>query len=116
MEVVWIVLALVFSGTFAAAAFARRRGIAARSRLDLVAGGVDAVMVLAVAHEMAPWADVSTLLWLMPLTLLAAGTSGTLLAWSRLPAVRSDRSIGWSIAAGLIRLSVLASAGVLVFG
>ncbi|GAB2449868.1 hypothetical protein HD599_002126 [Conyzicola lurida] len=115
MEFVWIFLTLAFTGMFAASAFSTGKVFAAKSRLDLVFGGLDAVVVLAVAREVAPWGTVSPLLWLLPVAIVAVGTAGSVFAWPMLAALREDRP-GWrTLVFGAVHLAVLVTITVVVY-
>jgi hypothetical protein len=108
------ILALAFTAAFAAAGLSRRKGFAARSRLDLVLSGVDAVAVLVFARALLPWSTLSPWLWLVPAALLAAGVAGCVLRWHELPAIRPDRP-AWTAVVVAVASVAVAVAMILFF-
>ncbi|WP_165069642.1 hypothetical protein [Marisediminicola senii] len=115
MEYITGILAVFFSGLFALSA--TRRGAAfARSRVELVGTGLDAVAILVVARALMPWSDVSPLLWLVPVAIAAIGVFLAVLRWSALPNLRPGRPAVRSIAYGVAHAIVLLAVLVLFLG
>ena len=115
MEFIWVFLTLAFTGLFAASAFSTGKVFGAKSRLDLVVAALDAVVVLAVAREMAPWGTVSPLLWFVPVAIVAAGAAGSVRAWEWLPNLRPDKPARRTIVFGIVHLAVLVAILVVVY-
>ena len=107
------VIVLVFTALFPIAAFARGKW-GARSRVDLIGGGVDALVVLLIGRFILPWDLLTPWAWFIPVGIVAAGAAGLVLRWRSLPAWRPDRPRWRGIAVLVVRLVVLAAVLVLL--
>jgi len=116
MEFITGFLALAFTGLFAAGSLTTGRTFAAKSRVDLVLGAADAVVVLLGAHLLMPWGTVSPWLWLVPVAIFAAGAAGAVLRWRDLPAVRGDKSARRTWVWAAVHVGVLAGIVFVVAG
>lgn len=111
IEVFVGLVVLVMSGSFLLSAASRGWG-RARSRVELIGGLADSVVVLVLGNLLLPWGALSPWLWLMPVGLVAAGAVLAVLRWSSLPLWRPDRPrwpaiVGLAIRAVLLVLVVL---------
>jgi hypothetical protein len=86
-----------------------------KSRLELVTGAMDAVLVLVIVHRLAPWAGLSNLLWLVPLGLGVAAVVGAAYWWPVLPTTRPDHQRRQWITAGIHAGVVAVLLGILLW-
>ena len=100
-------LALAFALVFLAAGATRWKGFGASSRLELVVAALTAVAGLAVARALMPWGEVSSLLWLVPVAITAAGVAAAVWIWPFLPALRPDKPARRTVVFGSVNTAVL---------
>lgn len=91
IALVWLVIAIVSTGAFAASG-SRLPIVAAKSRVSLALAGLDAAVALCALHVFGPWTQISPLWWLVPVTIGAAGVGFAIMRWPSVPTLRSDRS------------------------
>ena len=84
------VVVLLFTALFPLAAFARGKW-GATSRVDLIGGGFDALVVLIIGRFLVPWSVFTEWAWFIPVGIVAAGAVGLVLRWQSLPMWRPDR-------------------------
>ena len=116
MEFITGFLALAFAAIFALSAVNRGKVWGAKSRLDLVLSGVDAVVVLFAARLLMPWSIVSPWLWMIPVAIVAAGVGFAVIRWSGLPVTRPDKSRRHAVIWGAVHAAVLAALVFLLVG
>ncbi len=69
------VIVIVFTALFPIAAFARGKW-GAKSRVDLIGGGLDALVVLIIGRFIVPWDLLTPWAWFIPVGIVAAGAAG----------------------------------------
>ncbi len=90
-DIVVAAVVLMFAALFAAASLTSGP-FAAKSRIAIVTGGLEAVLALALGWALAPWSIVGAGWWLVPVALVAAGAAGAVMRWSELPWRRPRKS------------------------
>ncbi len=101
------VIVLVFTALFPVAAFAGGKW-GAKSRVDLVGSGLDALVVLIIGRFILPWTVLTPWAWFIPVALVAAGVAGLVLRWQALPTWRPERRRWGAIAVLVVRLAIVA--------
>lgn len=80
-----VVLIAFYVGLFTVSTIRASGALAAKSRLGVVIGFVDAVLAMIAAHVLLPWATIPGAVWFVLIGLLAVGVAGAVVRWSRLP-------------------------------
>ena len=93
IQLIILTIALVFTGLAAISALAGRPPFAAKSRADLLLTILDGIAVLFVVRLVISWVDLSPLLWLLPVALLALAIGVTVRRWSQWTTWRTTRPV-----------------------
>ncbi len=101
------VVVLLFTALFPVAAFARGKW-GAKSRVDLIGAGLDAMVVLIIGRFILPWGDFTEWAWFIPVAIVAAGAAGLVLRWRSLPVWRPDRPRWRGVAVLAVRIALVA--------
>jgi len=111
MEYFLGLVALAFASSFALQAFNRGPRWGAKSKLELVFTGLDAVVALLAVHLLMPWTSVSPLLWLIPVAVLAVAVYGSVLRGRQLATLRVDkprrRTLAWAAVHAAVLVGIL---------